>query len=647
MSAPFSTIPQMTMKVLTPADGLVEVVEKVQFNFDQILLNGGGPKGDKGDTGDKGLPGATGIGTQGDPGRRGSFIWFTGTTINNGDLVTDPQQILQDVAIDVDGDYFQIEENIGTGDLEYIFKFNINTASLNTYWIDQDSWIASSPQPINEYLRLEDGGLNQNLLVGRRTDNGGGFDKAEFYRLLVGMDTYPFGGSQEIPLVICNVLPNSIDAANDNPFYQVAFKYRESSGSNVGANSVFVKYTEQAASFNRYLFSVDNASTGVFLRHDTNDTDDSEVLVRGRHLQLIGKSTNIDTITEWLDIQIDTDLATFTAQKDILFTPDSPLAGDKVTIQHQLLEMDALVGTPTITTANSKSLIITTDTPGSNQIDMVVESLTLNNDFIELVALGAAFVTINQTDDVQWNGNGQVLRWNVAAMEILTNTTITLEGGDVTIAKGSSGQEFILEAELFIKGKTKIELHSTQEQVDASGLIDVTNIESSFIHIDDDNAGQMRLRGMVGGEVGQILHIGVPLNSSTLSHMWIEHQASGIGPQFYLASAHDIVLQKGIYVIVRWDGNDWVQIGGYTETNTGKNFFGTLFSSNWDNLFESGTYIQQDGTKMTNGSPSYDAKTGNFNQTMTEVKGTQNASVLGTIQIQYDTPWETGGGPVI
>ena len=63
----------LTLKVLRPSDNLPMLVEKIQFNFDQILLNGGGPKGDTGTVGMKGEIGATGIGDKGDKGDKGTI----------------------------------------------------------------------------------------------------------------------------------------------------------------------------------------------------------------------------------------------------------------------------------------------------------------------------------------------------------------------------------------------------------------------------------------------------------------------------------------------------------------------------------------------------------------------------------------------
>ena len=50
----------ITIKGILSADKVSELVDKINFNFDQLLVNGGGPPGPKGSTGDSGPQGITG-----------------------------------------------------------------------------------------------------------------------------------------------------------------------------------------------------------------------------------------------------------------------------------------------------------------------------------------------------------------------------------------------------------------------------------------------------------------------------------------------------------------------------------------------------------------------------------------------------------
>lgn len=61
----------IVIKELFPSDSLTEAVEKLNFNFDQIILAGGGPPGEKGVTGSGG--------GQGPQGNRGNY-WLYGST---------------------------------------------------------------------------------------------------------------------------------------------------------------------------------------------------------------------------------------------------------------------------------------------------------------------------------------------------------------------------------------------------------------------------------------------------------------------------------------------------------------------------------------------------------------------------------------
>lgn len=69
----------ISLKNITSADTISSMVDKINFNFDQILLNGGGIEGPKGERGYPGMQGVLGRqgerGETGDSGRRGT-LWF-------------------------------------------------------------------------------------------------------------------------------------------------------------------------------------------------------------------------------------------------------------------------------------------------------------------------------------------------------------------------------------------------------------------------------------------------------------------------------------------------------------------------------------------------------------------------------------------
>ena len=51
---------QLNLRTLLSGDNLGDVVEKLNYNFQQIVLNGGGPVGDTGLIGPPGIPGPEG-----------------------------------------------------------------------------------------------------------------------------------------------------------------------------------------------------------------------------------------------------------------------------------------------------------------------------------------------------------------------------------------------------------------------------------------------------------------------------------------------------------------------------------------------------------------------------------------------------------
>lgn len=289
----------LTLKVFRPSDGLPEIVEKLQFNFDQILLNGGGPVGETGNDGGKGEIGATGIGEQGIPGTRGSYIYFVNTAIVNGQPVTNPNHLVGDTIIDASGNYYQVVDVGGT--LEYIFQFNLSLASLIQYLKSQYDYGQGGSNPITKFVLRDNGAANaateRNLVLAIRRPNSttSSEDQSEFYRLILGLDTYP--GTDNSPLTICNIIPEGVTNAMSAPFSQLSFRYRDTITSAVSATKADIKYKIVSAFT---TFSLENLSTAFYLRHNSTDTNLSEAIVKGKNVILSGSSTDESTITEYV-----------------------------------------------------------------------------------------------------------------------------------------------------------------------------------------------------------------------------------------------------------------------------------------------------------------------------------------------------------
>lgn len=67
---------QLNLTQILGSDNLSTLVDKVNYNFDQIILNGGGPQGLQGIIGPPGLPGVQGdVGDTGPTGSDGTYLY--------------------------------------------------------------------------------------------------------------------------------------------------------------------------------------------------------------------------------------------------------------------------------------------------------------------------------------------------------------------------------------------------------------------------------------------------------------------------------------------------------------------------------------------------------------------------------------------
>jgi len=109
---------QLNLKQILSGDNLSSVVDKLNYNFDQIILNGGGPQGLRGNLGSPGLPGAQGLrGFTGPTGEHGTYLYAeagVGPTayFANGGL---PPSRIGDVYMDTYPTHLDIYELGATG----------------------------------------------------------------------------------------------------------------------------------------------------------------------------------------------------------------------------------------------------------------------------------------------------------------------------------------------------------------------------------------------------------------------------------------------------------------------------------------------------------------------------------------------------
>ena len=114
----------IVIKELLPSDPLSGAVEKINFNFDQLILAGGGPPGPIGLQGIAGPIGAQGI--------RGDH-WFTGATAATQHFDHDgiSPLLVQDHFLDVLGDVLDYnDDGLGTTGWSYS---GVNLMGPNSY----------------------------------------------------------------------------------------------------------------------------------------------------------------------------------------------------------------------------------------------------------------------------------------------------------------------------------------------------------------------------------------------------------------------------------------------------------------------------------------------------------------------------------
>lgn len=109
---------QLNMQQILSGDNLSTVVEKLNYNFNQIVLNGGGPQGLRGIIGAPGLPGVQGIqGPTGPVGEEGTHIYADGASPSNYPFGTGGEILPRtgDIFVETDPTYLNVYQYAVTG----------------------------------------------------------------------------------------------------------------------------------------------------------------------------------------------------------------------------------------------------------------------------------------------------------------------------------------------------------------------------------------------------------------------------------------------------------------------------------------------------------------------------------------------------
>jgi hypothetical protein len=109
---------QLNMQQILSGDNLSSVVEKLNYNFNQIVLNGGGPQGLKGIIGAPGLPGVQGLqGLTGPVGEEGTHFYADGASPGNYPFGTGGEILPRtgDLFVETDPTYLNLYQYAVTG----------------------------------------------------------------------------------------------------------------------------------------------------------------------------------------------------------------------------------------------------------------------------------------------------------------------------------------------------------------------------------------------------------------------------------------------------------------------------------------------------------------------------------------------------
>jgi hypothetical protein len=365
---------KMTFKDIRQDDSWKAVVDKIQYNFEQVLYNGGGRVGDRGPAGIDGLIGGTGkLGPKGDTGVRGSLIFFeAGPITNNSVIGSDKAYLLGDVVITSTGDYFKIENN-GALQLIYSFKYNFSL-SPTSYFTDQATYDGSG-QPVGTWHTIAAPTSKESNIMLVKKITSGQNDESNFYRLLLGLDAYPV--LYPSTLTIANITPHEVGgvAAPAGTFAQITLKYRPTSRDNPTVNSVTIKYVEAS---NIWTTEVNNAGVKMQLVYDNVTPANSySVLESFTHLfkSPVGGTAicKIDNASGYSQIR---------STKDLQLASED--ASGRIVIQPKVLHFGSSSDTDITSSAANRNAQFKTNVQFNNKVKKASSEITIISEQIDI-----------------------------------------------------------------------------------------------------------------------------------------------------------------------------------------------------------------------------------------------------------------------
>jgi len=135
---------QLNLKQILSGDNLSVVVDKLNYNFNQIILNGGGPQGLRGLIGSPGLPGSQGLrGVTGPIGEAGTHIYASGASPGTYPFGTGGEiSRTEDIFIETTPGYLAVWELSPTGTSNYwreVEKLTVPSSALSKLIYDSNN----------------------------------------------------------------------------------------------------------------------------------------------------------------------------------------------------------------------------------------------------------------------------------------------------------------------------------------------------------------------------------------------------------------------------------------------------------------------------------------------------------------------------
>lgn len=294
---PVNNFGNITIIPITKSATIGEMVDIVNKNFEEILLNGGGPTGPQGLQGLQGLPGATIIGERGEKGEDGTRIFFSDSEIDDGDIVSNVNHREGDIVIDTNGLYYQVEDQSGT--LRYAFRINFASISLSSYLVTYGDIDSQGSNDMTDHHYDSSSNNTNTLFIAERSEVDASNDRVKYRRLCLG--DVPNILIDNSPLTLVNIIPSSATDADENPYSQLVIKHRSAKSSDLSTSSFKLKHEETD---DLITSDIENGNVKISLINNKSDSDLDRLFIKAKNLILNGDSSS-DNPDNNIEIYID------------------------------------------------------------------------------------------------------------------------------------------------------------------------------------------------------------------------------------------------------------------------------------------------------------------------------------------------------